>query len=64
MLNGCPFCGDLHEAIGLDSGLQQEPFRKLPGFEAEPDFSERERAALAQEVVRQRRAEDASCERL
>jgi AhpD family alkylhydroperoxidase len=66
MLNGCRFCGDLHEAIGLDSGLEPELFRTLPRFETEPGFSEHERAALAyaQEVVRQRRAEDATFERL
>ena len=64
--NGCAFCADLHRAQAVQARLGRERFRDLADFAQSPHFSERERAALAytEEVTRQRKASDASFERL
>ena len=66
LLNGCTFCADLHLAQAVQAKLGRERFRDLLDFAQSPHFSERERAALAytQEVTRERKASDATFERL
>ena len=66
MINGCSFCADLHRAQAVQAKLGRERFRDLLDFAASPHFSERERAALAytEEITRERKASDASFERL
>jgi AhpD family alkylhydroperoxidase len=66
LLNGCTFCADLHLAQAVQAKLGRERFRDLLDFATSPHFSERERAALAytQEVTRERKASDATFERL
>jgi len=66
LMNGCTFCADLHLAQAVQAKLGRERFRDLLDFASSPHFSERERAALAytQEVTRERKASDATFERL
>lgn len=66
LLNGCAFCADLHRAQAIAARLGRERMRDLADFAQSPHFSERERAALAytEEVTRQRKASDATFERL
>ena len=66
LLNGCTFCADLHMAQAVQAKLGRERFRELLDFRTSPHFSERERAALAytEEVTRERKAGDATFERL
>jgi AhpD family alkylhydroperoxidase len=66
LLNNCTFCADLHLAQAVQAKLGRERFRDLLDFAQSPHFSERERAALAytQEVTRERKASDATFERL
>jgi AhpD family alkylhydroperoxidase len=66
LLNGCSFCADLHMAQAVQAKLGPERFRALLDFRSSPHFSERERAALAytEEVTRERKASDATFERL
>jgi AhpD family alkylhydroperoxidase len=66
LLNNCTFCADLHLAQAVQAKLGRERFRALPDFRSSPHFSERERAALAytEEVTRERKASDATFERL
>ncbi|HEX5064673.1 MAG TPA: carboxymuconolactone decarboxylase family protein [Myxococcota bacterium] len=66
LLNHCTFCADLHLAQAVQAKLGRERFRDLLDFAQSPHFSERERAALAytQEVTRERKASDATFERL
>jgi alkylhydroperoxidase family enzyme len=66
LLNGCGFCADLHRAQAIQQEIGLERFRDLLDFAHSPHFSERERAALAytEEVTRQRKASDATFERL
>lgn len=66
LLNHCTFCADLHLAQAVQAKLGRERFRDLPDFASSPHFSERERAALAytEEITRERKASDATFERL
>ena len=66
LLNGCGFCADLHRAEAVMANLGRERFRDLADVAQSPHFSERERAALlyTQEVTRNRKASDATFERL
>jgi AhpD family alkylhydroperoxidase len=46
-INGCEFCIDLNAFLGRGRGVEEEKLRALPQFEDSPQFSEREKAALA-----------------
>jgi AhpD family alkylhydroperoxidase len=46
VLNGCPFCADLHSSIGMKSGLDSTKIGGVARWESDPDLSERERLAL------------------
>jgi AhpD family alkylhydroperoxidase len=46
VLNGCPFCADLHSSIGIESGLESTKIDGIATWENERELSERERLAL------------------
>jgi AhpD family alkylhydroperoxidase len=46
VLNGCPFCADLHSSIGIESGLESTKIGELGRWENDAELSERERLAL------------------
>jgi AhpD family alkylhydroperoxidase len=47
MQNGCTFCTDLHLAEAVRARIGRERFRDLSEFESSPNFTAREKAALA-----------------
>jgi alkylhydroperoxidase family enzyme len=47
MQNGCTFCADIQLAEAVRAKLGRERFRDLLAFEGSPNFSPREKAALA-----------------
>jgi AhpD family alkylhydroperoxidase len=46
VLNGCPFCADLHSSIGMGSGLESTKIDGVGAWENDPELSGRERLAL------------------
>ncbi len=46
LLNDCPFCADLHGAIGLESGLTEAKLRDVARYETSSEYSDLERLAL------------------
>jgi AhpD family alkylhydroperoxidase len=46
VVNGCPFCADLHSSIGMDSGLEASKIGSVGTWEADAELGERERLAL------------------
>lgn len=46
VLNGCPFCADLHSSIGMDSGLESTKLEAIGAWENDAELSGRERLAL------------------
>lgn len=66
LINGCTFCADLHMAQAVQARIGLDKFRALPEYATSPDFSEREKAALAytEEVTRTRNASQASFDAL
>lgn len=46
-INGCDFCVDIGEAIANTQGISLKKFGAVERFATDPQFSERERAALA-----------------
>jgi AhpD family alkylhydroperoxidase len=46
VLNGCPFCADLHSSIGMGSGLESTKIGAIGAWENDGELSERERLAL------------------
>jgi AhpD family alkylhydroperoxidase len=46
VLNGCPFCADLHSSIGMDSGLEASKIGSVGTWESDAELGERERLAL------------------
>lgn len=62
-LNGCTFCLDLVQAMGLQrTPSLRSQLGRLDAYRTDPAFSARERAALAyvEQVTRERRADDAT----
>ncbi len=45
LVDGCPFCADLHASIGIGDGLAPRKLTSLHGDQSE-EFDERERVAL------------------
>lgn len=45
-LNGCSFCVDIGQALAHGQGISLKKFGAVEDYAAEPEFSERERAAL------------------
>lgn len=66
LINGCAFCADLHRAQAVRAKLGSGKLDQLFDFESSPLFDERDRAALAYtaEITRDRKAADATFERL
>lgn len=50
-VNVCPFCIDIHTSTLLKSGVPLSKVQALDNCEADPAFTERERAALAYAVA-------------
>lgn len=46
VLNGCPFCADLHSSIGMGSGLESSKIGGVSAWQNETELSEQERLAL------------------
>jgi AhpD family alkylhydroperoxidase len=46
VVNGCPFCADLHSSIGMDSGLESSKIGAVGSWKSDSELSERERLAL------------------
>lgn len=46
VLNGCPFCADLHSSIGLENGLESTKLGAIGAWENDDELTERERLAL------------------
>ena len=46
LLNDCPFCADLHGAIGIDGGLSEAKIRDVLSYETSSEYSDLERLAL------------------
>ena len=46
LLNDCPFCADLHGAIGLEGGLTEAKLRDVLMYETSAEYSDLERLAL------------------
>lgn len=46
-INGCAFCVDLNAATGMQRGASTEQYAALTRFETAPEFSARDKAALA-----------------
>jgi alkylhydroperoxidase family enzyme len=65
-INGCDFCLDLAQAMGIREQLGMEKFDALPEYRTSLRFSNKERAALgyAEEVTRQKRVSDITFETL
>jgi AhpD family alkylhydroperoxidase len=46
-INGCAFCVDLNSAVGLRRGIDADKLAELAEYETSPQFTDREKAALA-----------------
>jgi AhpD family alkylhydroperoxidase len=46
VVNGCPFCADLHSSIGIGNGLESTKIDGIAAWAGDPDLSDRERLAL------------------
>ena len=46
VVNGCPFCADLHSSIGMGDGLESTKLDGIAAWSSDPDLSDRERLAL------------------
>jgi AhpD family alkylhydroperoxidase len=46
VVNGCPFCAELHSSIGMGDGLESTKIGGTAAWASEPDLSDRERLAL------------------
>jgi AhpD family alkylhydroperoxidase len=62
MLNGCAFCVDIKRATAIREQLGTERFDALADWRSRPDWSARERAALAfvEEATRNKQVSDAT----
>jgi len=65
-LNGCHFCIDIGQAMAVQHGVSLRKFGALDNYREDPQFSERERAALAyvEEVTLNKRVQPETFARL
>lgn len=63
-LNACGFCIDIGKAIAVQKFKKKEKFYKVQNFEYDPDFNEKERAALrfAGELTQHKKVSDETYE--
>jgi AhpD family alkylhydroperoxidase len=46
VVNGCPFCADLHSSIGMGDGLESEKLTGVAAWTSDSELTGRERLAL------------------
>lgn len=63
-LNACSFCIDIGKAIAIQKFKEREKFYKVRDFENDPDFNDKERAALrfAAELTQYKKVSDETYE--